>query len=279
MSSNSGPLVTRRIGPQPAARLPQQSASTSVRLETSSMNSKSSFFAQPGDQREKSNGQRSSPYYDLPKHSQYRPFFRPFTGQFNYSTGSNGIGRNSSEDWRRWVELGIKIFDLPAITTTRDLWQRFSQEGNIVYVELYENTSGQPDGKACVRFRYDHVSAVWPDAFRKLTVLALHLPKHSGRIGGSICFYPIVAPFLSHCNVSSRGEILLILVPLTRIRDIRSSWYVCIAIYLRLLMYTIDNASRIFRHWHHVRPSNDDGHVPCTSNTEIFDSISSRHAS
>lgn len=155
MYPSSGPLA-RRAGPQPVVQLPPQPAFRSLWTEHSRANSASSFLSRPRDRRGTANGTYISSSYNLPNNSQDRPFFHSSAGHFNYSNGSNGLGGNGHEDWRTWVELGIKIFDLPTTTTTRDLWKRFSQEGTVVYIELYENTKGQPDGKACVRFRYGY---------------------------------------------------------------------------------------------------------------------------
>jgi len=156
MCSNSGTSEARRTGPQPTVRLSQQSATNSIVMEDGRGKSASSFASRPGNRRERAISRNASTPHNSPMNGIDRPFYPSSTGQFTYSKGSNGPTRNGHEDWRSWVELGIRIFDLPASTTTRDLYKRFSQEGTVVYIELYENTKGQPDGKACVRFRYDH---------------------------------------------------------------------------------------------------------------------------
>ena len=56
-------------------------------------------------------------------------------------------------DWTSWQELSIKVLDIPPSTTTRDLWNCFNKEGTIVGIELFENTKGQREGKASIRFR------------------------------------------------------------------------------------------------------------------------------
>ena len=58
------------------------------------------------------------------------------------------------DDWTQWVELGLRISRLPASTTTSDLYQCFRTRGNVVFIELYENTRNERQGTACVRFRY-----------------------------------------------------------------------------------------------------------------------------
>lgn len=157
MYTTSSPTAARRQGPQPTSHLSQQSALNSYRLEASRGNTASSFFSRPGEQHDRANGTSSSLSYALPNNRQGRPYSRPSAGQINYSTGT---ALHSNEDWRNWVELGVKVFDLPSDTTTGDLWKRFSQEGTVVYIDIYENTKGQPDGKACVRFRYDFVVTI-----------------------------------------------------------------------------------------------------------------------
>lgn len=56
-------------------------------------------------------------------------------------------------EWKTWQEVSVKIQDLPATTSTRDLYRCFSRQGNIVRIELHENPRGQREGKASVRFR------------------------------------------------------------------------------------------------------------------------------
>lgn len=79
-----------------------------------------------------------------------RPFSRPFNSR---PYPANSTGRYNAPDWTTWQDLTVKIHDLPATATTRDLYRCFSRQGNIVRIELYENTRGERDGKASVKFK------------------------------------------------------------------------------------------------------------------------------
>lgn len=86
-----------------------------------------------------------------------RPFARLHNGSPFRSHASNTFGRPHQAEWTTWQELSIRISDLPASTTTRDLWRYFSAQGTIIGIELYENQRGQRDGRASVRFRYAYL--------------------------------------------------------------------------------------------------------------------------
>jgi len=79
-----------------------------------------------------------------------RPISRPFNGR---SYPSKSTSRYNAPDWTSWQELTVKIYGLPATSTTRDLYRCFSRQGNITGIELYENTRGVRDGKASVKFK------------------------------------------------------------------------------------------------------------------------------
>jgi hypothetical protein len=55
--------------------------------------------------------------------------------------------------WPTWVELPVKVFGLPPYITTLHLWERFSEEGKVETVEIFENRAGQRQGGAKIRFR------------------------------------------------------------------------------------------------------------------------------
>ena len=77
---------------------------------------------------------------------------RPSQHLANGSTYASNHGRQA--EWTFWQELSVKISDLPASTTTRDLWRCFSGQGTINLIEFFENQRGQREGNAVVKFRY-----------------------------------------------------------------------------------------------------------------------------
>ncbi len=60
--------------------------------------------------------------------------------------------RKSKEPWQTWHELTIRVANLPPIITTWDLWERFKQEGTVVFIELFDDRQGRRDGNAKIRF-------------------------------------------------------------------------------------------------------------------------------
>ena len=184
-SMDSVPSVSsaRKTGPQPVVKLPQQPRTTPHRMESPGKHSSASFVSQhifqvaspegtgintriPSSQNKPGyTYQRASP---LPRNGAHHPFNLPASissSNFKYSHSrprgnqnhvtrpAFGFSRGHEDDWTKWVELGLKISGLPPSTTTRDLYRCFSKEGNIVLIELYENTRSEREGTACVRFR------------------------------------------------------------------------------------------------------------------------------
>lgn len=65
---------------------------------------------------------------------------------------SNGPIFKDRKPWQSWSRLGIKIRGLHPSITTWDLWEAFAYEGRVVYIEIFENSTGRKDGNAKVRF-------------------------------------------------------------------------------------------------------------------------------
>jgi RNA-dependent RNA polymerase len=76
---------------------------------------------------------------------------QPLTAGF--TTSLSGLTLKPRESWQYWPELTVRVQNLPPTITTSDLWRRFEQEGNIVFIELYENRQGIRDGNAKIRFQ------------------------------------------------------------------------------------------------------------------------------
>lgn len=79
-----------------------------------------------------------------------RPTSRPFNAQ---PYPSKCTSRYNAPAWTSWQELTVRIHGLPATATTRDIYRCFSKQGKIVQIELFENTRGERDGNAIVKFR------------------------------------------------------------------------------------------------------------------------------
>ena len=155
MDSFSSTSSARKAGPQPVVRLPQQPSFASHRMESNSSNPSSSFVSQHPLPNKRVNAVPNPllSYGRSNNNSYRRSPPQKFHGQYS-SNQAGGYRCSNHNDWTQWVELSVKIFDLPPVTTTRDLYKGFSQEGNVVVIQLYENSRGERDGTAVVRFRY-----------------------------------------------------------------------------------------------------------------------------
>ena len=178
MDSVSSVSFARRAGPQPSVKLPQQSKNKPYRMDSSDRHCSASSVSQHTSQftlperiainnpiPPSQNYQHASPLSPDDAHHAFNPpaldassnykhsHSRPHHNQAYVMRPAFGSNRRVQDDWTKWVELGLKISGLPPSTTTRDLHRCFSKEGNIVFIELYENTRSEREGTACVRFR------------------------------------------------------------------------------------------------------------------------------
>ena len=64
-------------------------------------------------------------------------------------------------DWTHWTELAIFLFRLPTTITTKDVWSALQKEGQIITIELFEDTTGFRNGKGRVRFSPPPARAFW----------------------------------------------------------------------------------------------------------------------
>ena len=200
MDSASSVSFARKAGPQPVVKLPHQSRITPHRIESSGKHSPASFVSQHVSQVASPEGtgintlfpsSQNKPgytyqhYSPLPPDGAHHTFNRPALDSSSNFKHSHSRPRHNQDhvmrpafrssrrledDWTKWVELGLKISGLPPSTTTRDLYRCFSKEGNIVLIELYENTRSEREGTACVRFRYAFSCQVTHETFRSLTL-------------------------------------------------------------------------------------------------------------
>ena len=200
MDSLSRASYARKAGPQPLVKLPQQSQNTPYRMDSSGRHCSASSVSQHTSQFASPEGtaitntispsqnnptytyEHASPLSPDDVHHTFTPptldspseyklsHSRPHHNQDHVMKPAFGFSRKVQDDWTKWVELGLKISGLPPSTTTRDLYRCFSKEGNIVLVELYENTRSEREGTACVRFRYAFPYSVNLETFHNLTL-------------------------------------------------------------------------------------------------------------
>jgi RNA-dependent RNA polymerase len=57
-----------------------------------------------------------------------------------------------SYELQKWDELVIKVRGLLPTETTYTVWKNFQSQGNITFIELYENRKGQQEGSAKLKF-------------------------------------------------------------------------------------------------------------------------------
>ncbi len=176
MESFSSASIARKAGPQAVVKLPQQSKITPYRVDSfvsqhtsqpASLGGTAINTPIPSSQNKPScTYHPASPLSPDNAHQVFNPQGLDSSSNYKHSRSRQhhnqdhvmrptfGFGRRVQDDWTKWVELGLKISGLPRSTTTRDLYRCFSKEGNIVLIELYENTRSEREGTACVRFRY-----------------------------------------------------------------------------------------------------------------------------
>ena len=88
-----------------------------------------------------------------------RPLPSPISGASHVRP--SGPFARRQDDWTHWMELAVFLFQLPSNVTTKDLWLALKDEGQIVTIELFEDTTGTRNGKARVRFSPPPARAFW----------------------------------------------------------------------------------------------------------------------
>lgn len=86
--------------------------------------------------------------------SSSRPSLQKYPLQPSLLYQQNGAVARRPDDWTTWNELRIKVYGLSPNVSTRDLWKAFSKEGSIAAIEIFEDSNGNREGKATIRFRY-----------------------------------------------------------------------------------------------------------------------------
>ncbi|KAF5665654.1 RNA-dependent RNA polymerase SAD-1 [Fusarium heterosporum] len=65
------------------------------------------------------------------------------------------------ETWRAWPELTVQLEGLPTSATTSNLWDWFSHEGEISYIDIYETPNSTESSNAKIRFEPPPKRAFW----------------------------------------------------------------------------------------------------------------------
>ncbi|KAL2868435.1 RNA dependent RNA polymerase-domain-containing protein [Aspergillus lucknowensis] len=55
--------------------------------------------------------------------------------------------------WRSWESIAVNLSSVPKDVSTLDLWQAFKSEGNILSIDIFEDSHGNRTSKAKIRFR------------------------------------------------------------------------------------------------------------------------------
>ena len=102
--------------------------------------------------------QQESPVRSAPRRSRGGTMSRRALSSFPVHRGtlqrqSTGPVARPSYQWTTWVEIHVILFRLSPTISTGDLWSNFHDEGNITFIEIFEDSSGSRTGKAKIKFR------------------------------------------------------------------------------------------------------------------------------
>lgn len=56
--------------------------------------------------------------------------------------------------WRSWESVVVRVENLPHDATTFDLWKAFSDQGNILSIDIFEKPDGYQSSSGRIRFMY-----------------------------------------------------------------------------------------------------------------------------
>lgn len=59
-----------------------------------------------------------------------------------------------ADGWQSWVELSVRVYQLPANISTKELYKQFISEGSITTIDIFEDVRGLQQGSARIRFKY-----------------------------------------------------------------------------------------------------------------------------
>ncbi|KAB8236873.1 RNA dependent RNA polymerase [Aspergillus alliaceus] len=105
--------------------------------------------------------------------------------------------------WSFWDSVAVNLFHLPKDVNTRILWHVFSQEGNVSSIDLFEDSHGNRDSKAKIRFKPPPKTDFWrkgsylikvPNGRAALVNIALDFNRDKPQIASPVrpdIFYPV----------------------------------------------------------------------------------------
>ncbi|MCJ1473449.1 hypothetical protein MMC13_002100 [Lambiella insularis] len=64
-------------------------------------------------------------------------------------------------DWSNWVELAVQFSGFPSYVTTKGVWTTFKAEGEVLTIELFDDSNGKSTGRGRVRFSPPPTKAFW----------------------------------------------------------------------------------------------------------------------
>ncbi|KAH6888035.1 RNA dependent RNA polymerase-domain-containing protein [Thelonectria olida] len=86
----------------------------------------------------------------------------------------NAADRGPTSPWQTWPELSLRLDDLPPKVTTANLWQWFSHEGEIVFLEIFEGRDRAGTPSARIKFDPPPRRAFWETG-------SYNVPHNDGR--------------------------------------------------------------------------------------------------
>ncbi|CCT70275.1 probable RNA-dependent RNA polymerase (RdRP) SAD-1 [Fusarium fujikuroi IMI 58289] len=93
-------------------------------------------------------------FQQTPKHQRRSKRCRPGKPKVrrNHAVNIDGLAPQLHEQWKAWPELTIHLEGLPTSVTTSNLWDWFSHEGEIAYMDIYETQRNPNISNAKIRF-------------------------------------------------------------------------------------------------------------------------------
>src|SRR6478752_6983012 len=89
-----------------------------------------------------------------PKHQRRSKRCRPGQPKVrrNHTINLDGLAPQLHGQWKTWPELTIHLEGLPTSVTTSNLWDWFSHEGEIAYMDTYETQRNPNISNSKIRF-------------------------------------------------------------------------------------------------------------------------------
>ncbi|KAK7425799.1 hypothetical protein QQZ08_007648 [Neonectria magnoliae] len=97
---------------------------------------------------------------------------------------TNTLNPEPPREWHTWPEFTVRLDNLPANVTTTQLWDWFSNEGEIVYMDIFEDRGSQGSKSAKIKFEPPPKRDFWstrtcfvahPDGQQHPNGLAIHI--------------------------------------------------------------------------------------------------------